>query len=104
MCQMAVKMEAATAQTAFFGPRRWRRRWNCARSWPSFWRLAAQAHQGRLEPGRALAQAGGAAPARALVAARAEAGPGHRVGGGGEAAHVAADLGHDGPGGEVADA
>jgi hypothetical protein len=25
------KMEAATAQTAFFGPRRWRRRWNCAR-------------------------------------------------------------------------
>src|SRR5215213_3930395 len=44
LCQAAVSMEAATAQAAFFGPRRWRGRWNCARRWPSFLRLAAQAH------------------------------------------------------------
>jgi hypothetical protein len=31
ICQAAVRMEAATAQIAFFGPRRWRSRWNCAR-------------------------------------------------------------------------
>src|SRR5688500_12688064 len=37
-------MEAATAQMAFFGPRRLRRRRNWAWKSRSFWRLAAQAH------------------------------------------------------------
>src|SRR5215212_12232606 len=60
-------------------------------------------HEGGLQPGRALAQAGGAALARALVVAGAEARPGEQVAGGGEAAHLGADLGDDGPGGEVAD-
>src|SRR4029453_13986793 len=57
-----------------------------------------------LQPGRAVAQAGGAALARTLVVARAETGPGDQGAGGGEAAHVGADPGDDGPGGEVADA
>src|SRR5215208_7342415 len=37
-------MEAATAQIAFFGPRRARRRWNWACRELAFWREAAQAH------------------------------------------------------------
>src|SRR5215210_271329 len=61
-------------------------------------------HEGGLQPGRAVAQAGGAALARALVATRAQARPGQQVPGGGEAAHVGADLGHDHLGTERADA
>src|SRR5215212_1583353 len=60
--------------------------------------------EGGLQPGRALAQPVGAPLARALVAARAEAGPGDQVARGREAAHVGADLGDDHPGGEIADA
>src|SRR3712207_6163544 len=59
--------------------------------------------EGGLQPGRALAQPRGAALARALVVARAQAGPGDQVAGGGEAAHVEADLGEDHLRGEVAD-
>jgi hypothetical protein len=36
-------MEAAAAPTAFFAPRRERRRWNCARRQLTFLRVAAQA-------------------------------------------------------------
>jgi hypothetical protein len=46
-----------------------------------------------LEPPATLAHADGAALARALVAAGAEAGPRHEVPGRGKPRHVAADLG-----------
>src|SRR3982750_2218022 len=60
--------------------------------------------EGGLQPGRALAQAGGAALAGAPVVPRARPGPGDEVAGGREAAHVGADLGDDDPGRERADA
>src|SRR5215213_320269 len=95
MCQMAASMEAATAQPLELRPE-------------IAVLLAAGGpgalHQGGLQPGRALAQPVGPPLAGALVVARAEAGPGEQVAGGGEAAHVGADLGDDGPGGGVADA
>src|SRR3712207_9450005 len=45
-------------------------------------------HEGGLQPGRAVAQAGGAALARALVAPGAEAGPREQGPGAGGAAYV----------------
>src|SRR5262249_6863602 len=61
-------------------------------------------HKRGLEPGRALANACGAALARALVAARTNAGPGSEMGIAGKAAHIRADLGEDLHGSEVLDA
>src|SRR5918993_3124340 len=61
-------------------------------------------HEGGLQPGRAVAQAGGAAAGRALVFAGAETRPKDQVARAGKTAHVGADLGDDDPGGEVADA
>src|SRR5262249_54068900 len=52
-------------------------------------------HKRGLEPGRALANARGTALARALVAARANAGPGSEMGVAGKAAHISTDLRED---------
>src|SRR5215211_5147348 len=57
-----------------------------------------------LEPRRPLTQTGGAALACALVVARHQAGPGQQMAGGGEAAHVGADLGSNDLGGQRANA
>src|SRR5262249_56100121 len=51
-------------------------------------------HEGGLQPGIAGTGAGGKALAGTLVEAGAEAGPGDEMAGGGEAGHIAADLGH----------
>src|SRR5215471_9628522 len=51
-------------------------------------------HQGGLEPGRALADAGRSALACAFIVARANASPGEMAAGG-KAAHVGPDLGKD---------
>jgi hypothetical protein len=56
-----------------------------------------------LEPGGALAQAGGAAFASTLVVGGAEPGPGDQMGRRRKPAHVATDLGDDAGGGERAD-
>src|SRR3954462_536499 len=60
--------------------------------------------EGGPQPRRALAQPGGPALAGALVVPRAQPGPGDEVPGGREAARAEADLGHDPPGRERADA
>ena len=60
-------------------------------------------HQGGLDPGAALAHAGGATLAGALVAARAQPGPGDQMAGTGEARHVHADLRHHDAGRQVSD-
>ncbi len=59
--------------------------------------------QGRFDPGAALAHAGGATLAGALVAARTQPGPGHEMAGAGEARHVHADLRHHDAGRQVRD-
>src|SRR6266704_2373300 len=56
-----------------------------------------------LEPGCALAHAIGSPLAGALVVPGTQTGPGDEMAIGGEAAHIRADLGHDGAGAEVAD-
>ena len=61
-------------------------------------------HQRHLQPGIALAQARRFAFAGALVLTWTHPGPGNKVPGGGEAAHVAADFGKDHDRGEDADA
>ena len=61
-------------------------------------------HQHGLEPGGSLAQARRFALAGAFVLPRTQPGPGDEVPGGWKAAHVAADLGHDGGGRHGADA
>ena len=61
-------------------------------------------HQRHLQPGIALAQARRFAFAGALVLTGTHPGPGNKVPGGGEAAHVAADFGKDHDRGEDADA
>src|SRR5882724_4061185 len=55
-------------------------------------------HQHGLEPGGSLAQARRFALAGAFVVPRTQPGPGDEVPGGWKAAHIAADLGHDGAG------
>src|SRR5438034_3430874 len=61
-------------------------------------------HQHGLEPGGSLAQARRFALAGAFVLPRTQPGPGDEVPGGWKAAHVAANLGHDGGGRHGADA
>ena len=51
--------------------------------------------EGGLEPRVTTAQARGAAFSRALVLTRTDAGPRHEMSGGGETAHIDADLSHD---------
>src|SRR6266566_3064820 len=60
-------------------------------------------HQHGLEPGGSLAQARRFALAGAFVLPRTQPGPGDEVPGSWKAAHVAADLGHDGGGRHGAD-
>src|SRR5215472_3946001 len=59
--------------------------------------------QGGLEPGRAFARATGSPLAGALVILGTETGPGDQMSSGGETAHVAADLGADDLGAQIAD-
>src|SRR6516162_10942846 len=59
--------------------------------------------QGGLEPGGALAHPVGPALARTLVVSGAETGPGDQMSDAREAAHIAADLGADDIGAQIAD-
>jgi hypothetical protein len=95
---MAVRIDAATAQTAFCGPRL-----ACKRKklglvvavGRPFGRPGALDEHG-LEPGSALAQSRLPALSGALVLARTEAHPGDQMAGALKAAHVEADLGENG--------
>src|SRR5215213_6774439 len=97
-------MEAATAEMAFFGPCRPRRRWNCACSSPlPASRCPGALDERGLEPRGAFAQTGRTAVACAFVVAGAQPGPRDQVPRARETGHVEADLGHDHLRAEVAD-
>src|SRR5215469_17846694 len=96
---MVVSSEAATAQVAFFAPRRPRRRKELCAEVAAFFacgRLGTLDQQG-LEPGGTFSQTGGTALAGTLIVAWTQPGPRQQMSRGGEPAHVATDLREDDP-------
>ena len=105
-CQMMTRMERATATWALACPRRRAMRWRSARRgrWrcrPRRWRPGRGSRAGRCRPVLSCRRRDAGA---GLAGRRAEPGPGHQVGGGGEPGHVQAGLGDDRAGQLGADA